>query len=306
MKSKYICPFSDFGFKKIFGEEASKPLLMDFLNALLPIQAPIKELSFRNNEQLGRTIADRHVVYDLFCENELGEKFIVEMQKEKQDFFKERTIYYSTFPISEQAAKGPWNFDLKAVFCIGILDFKFDDYKTESERNEVIHLIQLKDQHCKVFYEKLTYIYLEIPNFNKKEEELETRLDKWLYFIKHLEDFQTIPRIFEGEVVFEKAFEKAAFARMDHSEWMSYEWSLKGFRDSINVVDSAENRGRRKGWMEGNIEGKIEVRLEGEMEEAKGRIETRFQLAKTLKTNGIPINTISMSTGIAAEELQDL
>jgi len=191
MKAKYINPFTDFGFKKIFGEEASKPLLLDFLNALLPPEHHVIDLTFKNSEQLGQTEADRKAIYDIYCETDKGEKFIVELQKAKQNYFKERTIYYSTFPIREQAEKGEWNYNLKAVYCIGILDFTFDDYESEPEKSEVVHNIKLKNKNGKTFYDKLTYIYLEMPNFNLKEENLGTRLEKWLYFIKHLEDFQT-------------------------------------------------------------------------------------------------------------------
>ena len=120
MKAKYINPFTDFGFKKIFGEEASKPLLLDFLNAILPENDQIVSLSFKNNEQLGQTEFDRKAIYDIYCENEKGEKFIVELQKAKQNYFKDRTIYYSTFPIQEQAERGEWNYNLKSVYCIGI------------------------------------------------------------------------------------------------------------------------------------------------------------------------------------------
>lgn len=127
MKAKYFNPFTDFGFKKIFGEEASKPLLIDFLNALLWDVGNIIDLTFKNNEQLGQTELDRRAIYDIYCENEKGEKFIVELQKSKQNYFKERTIYYSTFPIREQAEKGEWNYHLKAVYCVGILDFTFED-----------------------------------------------------------------------------------------------------------------------------------------------------------------------------------
>ena len=200
MKAKYINPFTDFGFKKIFGEEASKPLLLDFLNALLPEIDRIAKLSFKNNEQLGQTEFDRKAIYDIYCENEHGEKFIVELQKVKQNYFKERTIYYSTFPIQEQAEKGEWNYNLKAVYCIGILDFTFDDYENKPEKSEVIHSIKLKNQNGKTFYDKLTYIYLEMPNFKKTESNLKSRIDQWLYFIKYLEDFQTIPAIFNDEV----------------------------------------------------------------------------------------------------------
>jgi predicted transposase/invertase (TIGR01784 family) len=278
MKAKYVNPFTDFGFKKIFGEEASKPLLMDFLNALLSPAIKIVTLTFKNTEQLGHAEADRKVIYDIYCENENGEKFIVELQKAKQNYFKERTIYYSTFPIQEQAEKGEWNYNLKAVYCIGILDFTFDDYESEPEKSEVVHTIQLKNQNNKVFYEKLSYIYLEMPNFKLEENELKTRLDKWLYFIKYLEDFQTIPHIFTDEI-FAQAFEKAELAQFAPNELEKYENSLKVYRDLKGVIDTA--------FDEGKMEGKVEV-------------------AKALKESGVPIEIISKSTGLSVSEIDKL
>jgi predicted transposase/invertase (TIGR01784 family) len=274
MKPKYLNPFTDFGFKKIFGEEASKPLLMDFLNALLPQNDRIVDLTFKNNEQLGQTDLDRKAIYDIYCENEKGEKFIVELQKAKQNYFKERTIYYSTFPIREQAEKGEWNYNLKAVYCIGILDFTFDDYEKETEKNEVLHNIKLKNQSGKVFYDKLTFIYLEMPNFNQTENKLETRLDKWLYFIKNLEDFQTIPTIFTDEV-FSQAFEKAELAKFGQLELANYENSLKIYRDLKGVIDTAFS------------DGKSEV-------------------AKIMKSESEPIEKIMKYTGLTREEIEKL
>ena len=282
MKAKYINPFTDFGFKKIFGEEASKPLLIDFLNALLPQQKKIIDLSFKNTEQLGQTEADRKAIYDIYCENENGEKFIVELQKAKQNYFKERTIYYSTFPIREQAEKGEWNDNLKAVYCVGILDFTFNDYENEPEKNEVVHTIKLKNQHNKIFYDKLTYIYLEMPNFKQAEAELKTRLDKWLYFIKNLEDFQTIPVIFKDEI-FTQAFEKAEIAKFNQVDLDHYESSLKIFRDNKAVFDYAINTA----FDEGKIEGKIEVAI-------------------ALKKRGVATDIIIMATGLSAAEINKL
>jgi predicted transposase/invertase (TIGR01784 family) len=279
MKAKYINPFTDFGFKKIFGEEASKPLLLDFLNALLPQANKIVDLNFKNTEQLAQTEADRKAIYDIYCENENGEKFIVELQKAKQNYFKERTIYYSTFPIREQAEKGEWNYNLKAVYCIGILDFTFDDYENEPEKSEVVHTIQLKNQNGKTFYEKLTYVYLEMPNFKAIEADLKTRLDKWLYFIKHLEDFQTIPTIFKDEV-FTQAFEKAEIAKFNQEELEKYEMNLKIYRDYKNTVDTAFDEGK----LEGRLEGKLEI-------------------AKALKNNGISIELIIKTTGLSKVEI---
>lgn len=274
MKAKYINPFTDFGFKKIFGEEASKPLLLDFLNALLPPEHHVVDLTFKNSEQLGQTEADRKAIYDIYCENEKGEKFIVELQKAKQNYFKERTIYYATFPIREQAEKGEWNYDLKAVYCIGILDFTFDDYETEPEKSEVVHTIKLKNQHGKTFYDKLTFIYLEMPNFKQTETEIETRLDKWLYFIKHLEDFQTIPTIIADEV-FSQAFEKAELAKFGQAELMSYENSLKTYRDLKSVIDTAFDEGVLK-------------------------------VAKNLKDEGMDMEFTIKMTGLSKEQIEKL
>ena len=278
MKAKYINPFTDFGFKKIFGEEASKPLLLDFLNSLLPENNKIASLSFKNNEQLGQTEFDRKAIYDIYCENSIGEKFIVELQKAKQNYFKERTLYYSTFPIQEQAEKGEWNYNLKAVYCIGILDFTFDDYETEPEKSEVIHTVKLKNQNGKTFYEKLTYIYLEMPNFKKKESELNSRIEQWLYFIKHLEDFQSIPSIF-NDTIFTTAFEKAAIANYGPIELDIYENSLKSYRDLKGVIDSA--------FDEGKIEGKLET-------------------AKKLKERGLQIDFIIEMTDLTREQIEKL
>jgi predicted transposase/invertase (TIGR01784 family) len=286
MKAKYINPFTDFGFKKIFGEEASKPLLIDFLNTLLPDAHQIIDLSFKNTEQLGHTEADRKAIYDIYCENEKGEKFIVELQKSKQNFFKERTIYYSTFPIREQADKGIWNYSLKAVYCIGILDFTFDDYETESERDEVVHTIKLKNQNGKIFYDKLTYIYLEIPNFKVSENTLKSRLEKWLYFIKNLEDFQAIPTIFNDEVFF-KAFEKAEIAKFGQEELENYEMNLKIYRDYKNTVDTA--------FEDGKLEGKME-----------GRMQEKHDIARSAKQMGLSTIDIIALTGLTEEEINKL
>ena len=286
MKAKYINPFTDFGFKKIFGEEASKPLLLDFLNALLPPEHHVVDLTFKNSEQLGQTEADRKAIYDIYCDTDKGEKFIVELQKAKQNYFKERTIYYSTFPIKEQAEKGEWNYNLKAVYCIGILDFTFDDYESEPEKSEVVHTIKLKNKHGKTFYDKLTYIYLEMPNFNLKEDNLVPRLDQWLYFIKHLEDFQSIPTIFKDEV-FTQAFEKAEIARFGQVEIESYEMNLKIYRDYKNTVDTAFDEGK----MEGKLEGKMEEKLD---------------VARKMKAKGLSINDIVDLTGLSINEINAL
>ena len=116
----------------------------------------------------------------VYCENEKGDKIIIEMQKAEQQWFKDRSVYYSSFPIRSQGEKGKWLFGLKAVYTIGILNFVFDEDK--DDENYYHHVVQLMDVNKKeVFYDKLTYIYLEMPKFRKSEDELQDMTDKWLY-----------------------------------------------------------------------------------------------------------------------------
>ena len=301
MQGKYINPFTDFGFKKIFAEEASKPLLIDFLNALLNQESKITDITFKNTEKLGLTNADRKAVYDIFCDNNKGEKFIVELQKLKQNFFKDRTVYYSTFPIVDQAEKGEWDYQLNPIYCIGILGFTFDSKQDLLINKEVVHTIKLKDQNNKVFYEKLTFIYLEMPNFSKKEDELETRLDKWLFFIKNLEDFQEIPAIF-GDSIFESAFEKAELAKYNDEEHLLYQASLKTLRDNFSAFQCATDEGKAEGIKEGIILGKVEGKIEGKQE---GDIIVR-KVAKNLKDSGMAMEKIIELTGLMEEEINEL
>lgn len=270
--ARFVNPFTDFGFKKIFGEEASKPQLKDFLNSMLPANHQIEDLTFRNIEKLGAGEYDRKAIYDIHCESSTGEKFIVELLKAKHNFFKDRTVYYSTFPIQEQAERGDWDYRLDAVYCIGILDFVFGDPDDdEAAAREVVHRVQLKDQHHKVFYDKLMYIYLEMPNFSKREDELETRLDKWLYFLRHLEDLDKIPEIFGKEPTFAGAFSKAEVAALPPEDYTSYQQSLKIYRDLKVTIDTSYEDGLAAGLEKGEAIGLEKGKAEG-LEEALKRM----------------------------------
>jgi len=275
---KYINPFTDYGFKKLFGEEPNKDLLLDFLNVLLKEeQGEIKGLTYLKNEHLGTSEIDRKAIFDLYCENERGEKFIVELQKTKQNFFKDRTLYYSTFPIREQANRADWNYELKAVYTIAILDFVFDEDKSDTAKFR--YDIKLTDTDTKkVFYDKLTFIYLEMPKFNKTLDELETRFDKWLYVIRNLNRLDKVPDKLR-ERVFEKLFETAEIARFTPDQIRSYEDSLKYYRDLKNSLDTAKEEGRE---------------------------EREIEIARELLKNGIEVTVILKSTGLTIEQIEKL
>jgi predicted transposase/invertase (TIGR01784 family) len=274
MTARYINPFTDFGFKRIFGTEPNKDLLIDFLNELFAVEKKkIIDLVYMNSERLGQGIVDRHAVFDLYCETEKGEKFIVEMQKARQDFFRDRSVFYSTFPIQEQAKKGEWNFELQAVYTVGILGFVFPD--CQHEKDFFHHEVKLMDTKKKtIFYDKLTYIYLELPKFNKTEEELETGFDKWLYVLKNLHNFEDRPPKLQ-ERIFRKLFEVAEIAAFTREERSAYEDSLKHLRDLNNVIDTARREGVEEGEVRGRVLNTLQLLEEGDLssEKAKSRID---------------------------------
>ncbi len=277
-KERYINPLTDFGFKKLFGTEPNKILLIDFLNQILP-DRKIKDLSYASGEKQGLTAVDRKAIFDLYCIGENGERFIVEMQKAKQNYFKDRSVFYASFPIQEQGKKNRWDYKLDPVYSVGILDFVFDDHKKETD---FLHVVELKDQHCRVFYDKLKFVYIELPKFKKKEEELETHFDKWMYVFTHLSQLQTRPPKLQDRV-FTKLFEAAEIAKFSPKEREAYEESLKYYRDIKNVVDTAKAEGI-----------------------AEGKKKRDIEIARELKKNGVAIEVIIQSTGLSQQEIEKL
>ena len=280
---RYVNPYTDFGFKMLFGSEINKELLISFINSLLGGKEMICDLNYLNTEHLGTSEPDRRAVFDVYCENERGEKILVEMQRGEQQYFKDRSIYYSTFPIREQGLKGEWDYKLKAVYVIGILNFKFSDDKTDN----YYHNVKLVDLNTnEVFYDKLTFIYLEMPKFNKTEDELETMFDKWMFVIRNLSRLMERPAALQ-ERVFTRLFESAEIAKFSKEQYEEYEDSLKVYRDWLNTINTAVMKSRAEGRAEGKLEEKMDI-------------------ARKLKNSGISFDVISVSTGLSEEEISSL
>ncbi len=314
---KYVNIHTDFGFKRIFGTEFNKELLISFLNALLDGEQVIRDVRYLNNEHLGESIGSRKAIFDVFCENDRGEKFIVEMQNVYQKFFKDRSIYYATFPIREQAERGDWDFHLKSVYTVGLLNFVLDDDRYSDDCFH--HEVKLMDVEKKtVFYDKLTFIYVEIPKFNKTEHELTTMFDKWMYVLKNLSRLMRRPAALQ-ERVFTRLFEQAEIAKLSHHELQQYENDMKAYRDIVNAIRTASHDSREKGIAEGiakglekgiakglekgRIIGKEEGRIIGKEE---GRKEEKAEIARKLKAMGVPTEQIASITGLSAEDVNAL
>ncbi len=269
--SRYINPYTDFGFKKLFGEEANKELLIDFLNQLLPTRHQITELDFRNVESFAELSHERKAIFDIHCQTQSGERIIVEMQKAKVNYFKDRSLFYATFPIREQSKRGEWDFRLNPIYMIAILDFQYDE---KEEKQKFLRSIKLKDQDGEIFYDKLNFKFLQMPLFDKQENELESHFDKWVYFLKKLESFDEIPAILR-EPIFEKAFGVAEIANMTAEQYAEYQESLLTYIEVKEVVKTAKDDGKR-------------------------------EVATELKKLGVTLEIIAQSTGLSIQEILSL
>ena len=303
LSDRYVNPYTDFGFKKLFGTEINKDLLISFINSLLHGKEVVKDLTYLNTEHLGTSEADRKAVFDVYCENEKGEKILVEMQRGEQQFFKDRSLYYATFPIREQGQKGEWDYRLKAVYVIGILNFTFDEQSDDFYHHEV----KLMDTRSKeVFYDKLTFIYLEMPKFNKSEEELNGMFEKWLFVLRNLSRLMERPKALQ-ERIFTKLFEAAEIAKFTKTEYDNYEESLKIYRDWKNTIDTAELKGEKKGFKKGEKIGIEKGRKEGlEKGRKEGAKEKAIEIAKQLKAESVPVDIIIKCSGLSEEEINSL
>ena len=282
IEERYISLLTDFGFKRIFGTKPNKDLLINFLNSLFEGFQVITDVKYLNSEHVGDVFAERKAIFDVYCENERGEKFIVEMQNAYQKYFKDRSLFYSTFPIREQAPKGAdWNFQLAHVYTVALLNFDLEE--EAFDQGDINHDVGLLDKKThKVFNDKLTFKYVEIDKFDKTEDELVTLYDKWLYVLKNLSRLDKRPATLK-EKIFKKLFEEAEIAKFSKTELREYEDSLKAYRDVKNSIDTALEQGR-----------------------AEGADLQKINTAKMMLANGEPAEKIALYTGLAVKDLEKL
>ena len=295
---RFINPFTDYGFKKIFGQEISKDLLIDFLNDLLEGERVITDLTFLNNEQLPEWEDARALIYDIHCTTDTGEKIIVEMQNKSQVHFKERALFYLSHAVARQGQAGDnWRFDIKAVYGVFFMNFLLND--NVKFRTDVI----LADRETgEQFSDKMRQIFLALPVFDKDEEECENDFERWIYVLKNMETLKRMP--FKArKAVFEKLEEIADVASLNEEEHELYWKSINAYRTFLSVQEASRAEGREEGRAEGREEGRAEGRAEGREE---GHKEKAFAIARTMKEDNMPINTIIKYTGLSPEEIDSL
>ena len=276
---KFINPFTDVGFKRIFGQEISKPVLIAFLNALLKDEQHIVDLQYLDKEQPGDSADDKSLIYDVYCELDNGEHIIVEMQNKSQPYFKNRSVYYISRAISRQGEPGlEWHYDVKAVYLIALLNFKRDDISTEFRTD--VALMDMKNKT--LFSDKVRLVYLQLPYFTKEVDDCDSIFEKLIFVLKHMDVLQRMPWLAQ-DAVFQKLASIADVASLNKQERLAYDENLRKYRDTIAV-------------MEGQY-------LEG-ME--KGQLSEKKETVIRLRDMGLTIDQIAQGAGITVEEATKL
>ena len=295
-KAKFIDPLSDWGFKKLFGTEANKEILLEFLRDLFPDKR-IEEIAYLNNENQGLSESDRKSVFDVVCRTVAGDRFIVEVQKKDQRYFMERSLYYSTFPVQEQGLRGDWDFRLTPVYMVGILNFalKHDCPGGTAAENggnpKLIHRYDLRERETgELMTDNLHFVFIEVGAFDRKEEELESVMDKWMFVLKNMARLLDRPEALQ-ERIFRKLFEAAQIAAMPHDEQVLYRDNMMTENDYRNCIDFAREEGHASGFAEGRSEGKTEGIA---------------SVAKSMKAKGYSIADIMDVSGLSQKEVEDL
>ena len=297
IKAKYINLMVDWSFKRVFGTEVNKDILIEFLKVIFP-QFAITDITYIPTEQLGIMEEDRKAIFDVLCKTEDNKTFLVEMQRGAQKHFFERALYYTSFPIMKQGKKAiakeeegaePWDFSLDGVFFLGILDFEYEQDERTEHRYQLLETKTLKQMT-----DKLEFVFVEVAKFDKSEDELETDLDKWLYLLKNMSTLLERPAALRDRI-FGRLFDVAEYARLDDEERKNYVEAMNTARDTYNQIDYALNKGIGIGREEGREEG-IEIGLE----------KKAYEIARKMIAKGLDVDTIADFTGLTKEEVAKL
>lgn len=298
---------SDFGFKKLFGEEPNKDLLLSFLNEVFQGRKRIQDLEYTPNEALGNGLDEGQAIFDLVCTGSEGEKFIIEVQCAKQTHFKKRALFYTSRLISNQAPKGRralWDYAITEVYLVALLDgFTITDV---AEKSPVHDICLCNRQTGKIFYEGFGFIYIELAKFLKEENQLESDLDRWLFILKNMSRLKKIS-VYLQKPIFQKVFDIATYNNLNKEERMTYDISLKRKWDQYSIKQTAFHEGKDEGKREGILEGKREGKREGLVVGIKkGAFNKAREIALKLHNKGLSMDLITESTGLSEAEINEL
>lgn len=275
IESRFLNPKNDVAFRKIFGTEAHKNLLISFLNEILEKKDThlIKEVTFLNPMQKPEFFSDKQSIVDVLCTDETGVQYIVEMQVASHDGFEKRAQYYAAKAYCSQMQKKGLYKDLKEVIFLGLLNFTMFPDKSNYKSMHVTLDKESKEHDLKAF----SFTFVELPKFNKAFEELKTEEDRWLYYFKHSEDAQGFKKLL---TVDSPVIQEACYL-IDRFNWSEEE---------INAYEAVQKREWDNKARESHVftEGKVEGRIEGKIEIAKNLIgKNKFTLEDIAEITGL-------------------
>ena len=300
---------SDFMFKRAFGQ---KNILISFLNSILKTDK-ITDVEYRNVEMLGLTKKDRKVFYDVYCHTSDNRDFVVEMQHNPQKYFRDKSLYYSTYTIQKQHGEAKKAFKRKPlypVYVIAILDYTMSHVEDWPRDKFISHYLVKEEVVNEVHSDSLHFIYIELPRFNKMLENLSDESDKWTYLFNNLSKMNEIPEEFD-ENSFQDLFTTAKIANFTAEEIQRYTEEQKmsyDYQNCINyavetAVEAAVKTATEKALSEGEEKGKAEGLAEGE---EKGKNKARCETARNMLHDNAPVDLISKYTGLTKEQILKL
>ncbi len=295
--SKYLDPKNDIAFKKIFGSEKNKDILLHFLNNILGSfkDSPIVDIDFSSTTLTPKIDKKKLSIVDILCKDEKGAFYIIEMQVSANHGFEKRAQYYTAKVYSDQAMVGEEYQNLKRVIFIAISDYViFSEPENVDYKSEHAILNQkTKEQNLK----DLCFVFIELPKFHKTKEELSSVEEKWCYFFKHAHETTTedLEKVIGKDHIINKAYTVLNQHYWTKKELMSYDKIKRARRDHLAILQYKLNEEEAKGLKKGLEQGKIEGKLEGKME-----------LAKRLLQNGIGMDLLVQSADLSKEQIEEL
>jgi predicted transposase/invertase (TIGR01784 family) len=304
---KFADPKNDIAFKKIFGDENHKEVLISFLNAVLDFQGEqtIVEVELTNPYQVPKIEALKETILDIKVTNQKQEHFIVEMQKKDLGDFAKRSLYYTSKAYVNQLDAGKNYHKLKKVYFIGLLNFTMFEGQSCISR----HLILNQETNTQDL-DDFEFCFIELQKFSKPLGQLSTLLDKWIYFIKNASSLEMVPKEFTGNSALEQAFDSAQMYNWNREEMDVYDYMHLKAWDEINAIDTAVKKAEKRAKQEGleqGLEQGLELGIEQEQRlSKKQRAQDKIEIAKNAISQGLEIQTIAAITGLSIEEIEKL
>ena len=299
-KFKYADLLDDDVFKLVFGRESTKDVMIEFLNQVIPDRR-IADLEFIDKEMHPVERDCKGAVYDMFCKTDDGSRIIVEVQRRKQPFYPERALYYSTFQIQRQVEAGAEEYDFLPVYVVNLLDFEMD--KDSSDRKVMSVYRLYEEQSHRLLTDRVTFIFIELPKFNKTIDQLDGNILEGMYFcFKNMTVLESRPEVLDHQV-FAKIFEASELYNMDEITRDKVLHKMTTERDLRNQMAYARKEAIAEGLAEGRAEGLAEGRAEGL---AAGITEAKIQIARNMRSMDLDIKMIAEATGLAIEEIEKL